>query len=278
VSRPARDYRTFLRTLLAKRQMNQAQLALVLGRSRSWVSQMMSGGRPLKPGVAMLLADRLELEAEDRMLLLALVELVEGDSELARAQAMAVVAASEAKRPEDNLGEEAVIAMSQWYVGAIWELSRCEGFRADPRWIAATMRPRISTQQAAEALATLVRLEMLTPELRHAGDETHFSTRRLVPSGEMSVAARSFHRQAARLTSDAVGEYPGNERMVVGASLALSDEGARMLRARVEELIAQATAVGRSDPSPPIRVYMFTSSLFPVSLYTDTEYDPLEVE
>ncbi|MEM6925999.1 MAG: TIGR02147 family protein [Myxococcota bacterium] len=228
-----RDYRAFLKELLANRGMNQAQFAAKVGRSRSWVSQMMSGGRALKPGIARQVADLLDLDQRDRMKLLALVELVEGESELARAQAMSVIGSIDADVPEGNLEEEAMLVLSQWYVGAILELSRCERFRTDPRWIAATLSPRISTEKAAEALTALVRLGMLTPEFRHAGDETHFSTKRLVPSGGMSSAAARFHRQTTTLAANSIHEFAGNERMIAGASVALSEEGASLLRKRV---------------------------------------------
>ena len=45
--------------------------------------------------------------------------------------------------------------MSEWYVSAILELSKCAGFKADPAWVSAALRGTVTPEQAREALDLL---------------------------------------------------------------------------------------------------------------------------
>ena len=55
-----------------------------------------------------------------------------------------------------------------WYLPAIRELSLTDVFRADPKWIARVLTPKILTREAKLALTTLEQLGLLRPDGRMA--------------------------------------------------------------------------------------------------------------
>ena len=77
------SYRAFLRGALRARGIPQRELAARMGRSPSYVSQMLNGRRSLRPRDAAAVGDILTLGERDRSLFLALVEIEEGESPLA---------------------------------------------------------------------------------------------------------------------------------------------------------------------------------------------------
>lgn len=271
------DYRGFLREAMKQRGLTQRSLAEAMGRSESWVSQMLNQGRPLKTKDADQVAQILHLGEEDRLRFLATVEVQEGESQLNRDRAMAMLVSMDKAEEAEDLTEEHLYALSEWHVGGILELARCEGYRPDPRWIAATLRPQISIEKAKKTLQALIRLGRLGRDGFPAKRIVQLQTKRTIPRGRLGEAARKFHRRSRELSLATVDDFRHTERLTLASCIAMSEEGFATFRKRVEELLNQMLVEGTYQTDEPNRVYLFTADLFPVSLFSDTEYDPEDV-
>lgn len=274
------DYRRFLVDAIAELGRTRRDLAQQVGLSESMVSQVLSGQRRLNPAQAESLAQYLGLDARDRHYLAALVDL-ENDSPRARRLAWSTIQAHQRRRALEQPNEEASTALSDWYVGAVMELATCEGFRPDARWIAATLTPSITEEQAAEALRMLLTRGLLEPDeergLRPAQPE--LATGATADPGAQSLASAALHAQAAQLSLDSLAKSRPSERHISTMVFALPEERWAELVSRLRELESELmhliTAEGTERPN---RVYVLGVQLFPVSLFTDTEYDPTELD
>jgi uncharacterized protein (TIGR02147 family) len=267
------DYKLAIVRELQARGLYHRDLARALGRSDGWLSLALRGDRPLPPSLVDAVAAFLGLDAEETAYLGALVELA-SQSPRARRAAWVTVAAIQRQRAAADLTEDVAAAFASWYVAAIAELARCDGFRPDPQWIARTLHPPICAEQAEEALTRLIRLGLLLPDevggLR-PGPETWSQSD--LPEGPISEAAATLHRSAMQLGQDAIEAFRFNERHHSSMVLAIPEARFAAVQGLLRELERQLALEASDEPgaAPPNRVYLFGLQLFPVSLYTDAE-------
>lgn len=268
------DYRRALVAAIASQGRLQRDVAREVGRSEGWLSNILNGQRRLDPGHVDELAAALALSAEESRYLAALVDL-ESPSSRVRDAAWSVVAAAQRQRAAGRFTEDIASAFAAWHVGAIANLARCEGFRPDAEWIAATLDPPIAKTQAQDAVTLLVRLGLLLPDGAGglcAGPVTWSPSD--LPPGPVSVAAAELHQSALRLAQDALHTARFNERHCSSTTLAIPEAKLPVFLAKLQELERQMLGdLGEASVEPPNRVYLLGIQLFPVSRYTDA--DPL---
>ncbi|MEQ1503700.1 MAG: TIGR02147 family protein [Myxococcota bacterium] len=267
------DWRTFLLLRLDQLELLRKDLAAAVEMTEGWLSNVLTGRRRLDPELVPRLADALRLDADGTAYFEALADL-ENESRRARRAAWAVVAANQRHQAAAALRHDELEALTRWYVGAVLELARCEGFRADPRWIAAALRPTIPVETASEALSTLIRLGMLQPD-EHGG---------LVPTPEVwspseirgrdaSIAVATNHRATLALAIDALHTGQPNERRVTGTIVAVSEGHYATVVAKLRDLERELVTLASDDPGVRNRVYHFGIHWIPCSEYTDAERD-----
>ncbi|MEN0060889.1 MAG: TIGR02147 family protein [Myxococcota bacterium] len=265
--RPYRvKYCRILRDSLAEREMTAKQLSDAVGRSKSWTSQILNGKRSLRPDGAERLARALRLPEPRRRELITLVQM---DREVPGTSRQRPMGASELVESP----ERARRGLAEWYVGAIVELSGCEGYKPDPGWIAATLRPRITPAQAKDAMDRLVRIGLLDTAYRRIASKGDFGFS-TAPDAEMSPAAKVFHRGLNDLATEALERNQSNEQFFRGGCVALSDDNLKEFRTRVAAIASEYLDAPMPESGTPNRIYLFNVGYFPASLYTDTEYDP----
>ena len=271
------DYRAYLRNLLKERGTNPTQLARAIGKGKTWASYVMRGRRRLTTRVAQRVADALSLGPEPRSRFLAMVEIAEGSSEIARDSAESVLLAHKAGPLPENIDNKVKDLVSQWHVGAILTLARCEGYRPDAAWVAATLVPAITEEEASQALLLLRDMGLLDENFLFVEENPGlWATAREITDGELARTMWCYHKAAFSRIALATS-FRSSERMLVNACLALGEESFLQLRTRMEELVSQAVRASLVAGAQPTRLYQLTLTLFPASLYTDTEYDPREV-
>jgi uncharacterized protein (TIGR02147 family) len=266
------DYRKAISAELEARQLLRRELAQALGRSESWLSLMFKGERPLDPELVEGVAGFLALDLEETAYLGALVDL-ENRSPRARRAAWATIHTIQRQRAATHLSEDIVTIYASWYTMAIGELARCEDFRPDPTWIAATLQPPITVEQAEEALTRLVRLGMLVPDERGGLRQSEVDgwSPTDLPPGPISEACARFHEDALRLAQQAVRGARHNERHVSGLVLAIPEGRYKAVVTALRELERHLVLEAEQDEAQPNRVYVLGMQIFPVSLYSDSE-------
>lgn len=267
------DYREWLSETLTERNRSRRDLAKAVGRSPAWASQVLSGERTLDPDLVDPIAKFLRLTAEETSYLAALLDL-ESRSPRARRSAWATVQAVWRHRASPDLSEEYHRHISTWYVGAVLELSSCDGFRPDPAWIGRTLVPAITTEQAEEALTTLVRLGMLIPDEQRGlvRVDAHVVSPPGLDHLEAGYAARRMHASYLAIASDAMFSAHWTERRVSQAVMALSEETTPKMLSRLAEIEQELIQLSIDQTGTPNRLYSLAFQLVPLSHYTDSTH------
>lgn len=270
------DYRGFLRARLLEKGFSQAGLARYLVCSRSWVSLMLSGRRSLGCKLAPAVADYFRLEGDQLNHFLALVDVEENSSGLARAQAMTIIRSMAIRVSPEDLRQDALFVMEDgWYVAPVLQLAKCESFSPEPRWIAQMLNPTITPSQAMRALMVLSRAGLLGPEGRAEPGATiaPLFTSVQVPK-RVSSPARLFHSHNMQLAATAGERFIKQERFLGSGCFALSEDHYDELLKEFEEAWVRVISSVKEDPDTPNRVYAFAVALFPMSEYTDSDETP----
>jgi uncharacterized protein (TIGR02147 family) len=149
-----------------------------------------------------------------------------------------------------------------WYMPAIRELAARADFDEDPKWIAATLYPPISAQQARDAVTTLCALGLLVRDesgvLRQA--------ERLVTTGAGPLGHHivNYHRTMMAQAMEALDRVPRDERDISSLTLCVNEAALPQLKQRIrafrQELLQLAELEGE-----PERVVQINFQLFPLS-------------
>lgn len=263
------DHRAFLRDWFDWRKVENKRysyrvFARMAGlRTPSLLVHVINGERNLTASSAEAFMKAMRLDDEERAFFRDLVELECGGTPDVRNAAMERISATKRFREARQIEGEAWRCLSHWYYAAIHELVRVPGFRADPRWIAGTLRPPITEAEAATALAELQSLGLLVQgedgRLRQADASL------VTPPEIMGLAANNYHRGASRLAGESVTAFPAPERHLLGVTVACSAALVPTLKAELNALQARMLDLCDAEGVDPERVFQVNLQLFPLS-------------
>ncbi|MEM6925565.1 MAG: TIGR02147 family protein, partial [Myxococcota bacterium] len=242
------------------------------GRAKGWVSMMLAGKRRLRPQLVDEVAAALDLDPEERRELRARVEVCQSNSRDARSRARHYLRGLAARRDAELHADDVRNHISTWYIGAVHELARCHGYRPHPAWIAATLFPPITEEQARSAMDTLEELGMLDASGKPTGATPQIGTPAEFENQDPAVV--KIHRETVDALAASFDRFYPNERQITTSLLALTDEAWDELRGQLHDACLNAALRANERSTEPNRVYRLCIGLFPASLYTDTEYDP----
>ncbi len=223
--------------------------------SRSAVGAVLSGKRTMRPAQLRAWADALDLTAADEELLGLHLSLAHARTPELRAEAQREIEARRRVMASDLLDAGTRRYLERWELPVVLELALHLDFSPDPDWIAATLRPPISREEAERAMSTLLSLGLLRPEadgrVRRAPD--------LTLSLPSSLAERDHARALQRRLQDALGralaEAAPEERSALISVLPLSGrvrkqvgERLRASHDRIQGLCDEALAGHPGDP------------------------------
>jgi uncharacterized protein (TIGR02147 family) len=109
---------------------------------------------------------------------------------------------------------------AHWYIPAIRELAARRDFRAEPRWIASTLMPAISTRQAVHALKVLRELGLLVSDERGELKQAHALVK--TPDRPLGHHVVSFHRVMMERAAEALDIVPRAQREIASLTLCVS--------------------------------------------------------
>ena len=250
--------------------MTRKDFAQALSLSPAWATQMLSHQRDLDPTLVGAIAEALRLDPEGTSRFEALVDL-QSRSARTRRQAWATLNALSRHGGARPMSTEEARAFGDWWVAAIVELARCEGFRPDPVWISQTIVPAITADQAGEALRVLETLGALVADdegvLRCSDEETWDPSD--LPTGERSRASARAQADLLRIGAEGLSTFAHNERWNVGIVFAASEDQLPALRVRLGEVSSELGLLTRAPGDQPNRVYALCVQLTPLSNFSD---------
>lgn len=262
-----RDWRELVKAAIRGRGMAQKDLATALDVSEGQLSMLLQGRRRLEDdAVIERFAAVLFPEPAERAWFEALVD-AQSLNRRARLAAEAVIGSMLAHLEAPAPAIELMRMQADWRVSAILELATCAGFRPDAEWIASRLVPAIEPAEAAAVWASLVAANLV----RERPDGT-FDVRSLLQPSEVhhraGAAAAALHEVVLGLAAQSLPGPPDERRGAV-ITMALSEDTARRMLARLREMEQELVALAAHDPGPKTRVFFVTTQLFPCSDFTD---------
>lgn len=266
------DYRSFLRDWFEARKRQDAtyshgRFAREAGCSRSTLSNVIAGNRTPRADTLDAFARAMNLDPAERNYLGLLVDLTAAQDLDSRREAMDRILASERYkqvRVAENESDSTVFRyVEHWYVPAVRELAGLPGFRADPEWIAHQLRPRISVDQARDALERLFELDFLrrTGDGRVEPQEVRFRTEATAQSAIMH-----FHRDQVPALLRHVRLEDHALQHLVASTIVLPDSMLPEVKARLDTLVEQLATLADAAPRDQgARVFQLAVQLLAIS-------------
>jgi uncharacterized protein (TIGR02147 family) len=155
----------------------------------------------------------------------------------------------------------------EWYFPAIRELATTTHFRADARWIARSLRPKITIPAAKRALAVLERIGLLR---RDAAGELRASNQQVTTELEpKSDQVANFHRAMLERAASALSDIAREERDISSITLCVEPNGLPAFKKRIQQLRRELLDEFDAGASGA-QVVQLNLQLFPVSKRFDS--------
>jgi uncharacterized protein (TIGR02147 family) len=159
---------------------------------------------------------------------------------------------------------------TDWFNIPIRELTSLPEFSEDPAWIAKSLVPPISPQQAQRALDLLFQLGLLKRD--QAGRIVQSDA--FVSTGDevTSTSIANYHREMIQKGSEALDRFPGRDRDISSVTMALSEEGFREIKSLIQKFRKELLAIANQEKGPE-GVYQVNFQLFPLAKQAKKETD-----
>jgi uncharacterized protein (TIGR02147 family) len=265
------DYRAWLRDFYADRKQHGRGFSYRAFSRRAGLSspnhlkRVIDGERNLSAEMAQRFADACGLDGKEALYFCELVAFNQARTTEERQARYEALASYRGFRRAQKLDLAHAEYHTHWYVPAIRELAASRGFRPDPSWIAQRMIPKISAEQAEQALALLENLGML---VRDADDRLVQSERVVSTGAETSgVHIVNYHRTMMQRAIEAIDLIPRSERDISALTLCVGKAELGRIKQRIQEfrreLVGIEGAGGRGEVVVQInfQLYPLTSSV-----------------
>lgn len=262
------DYREFLRDRYAAEKQRSPKFSYryfsrrVGVRSPGHLKRVMDGERSLTNTMVERYAQAFGMSTGESQYFGALVSFNDAATSKDRERAYQALTGFRKYRQMHQLDLRQGDFCAYWYIPAIRELVVCDGFREDPQWVAAQLRPTISVKEAQAALDTLLELGLLTRDedgrLRQQ-DAT-------VSTGAQTqwVHVTRYHRAMLERASESIDVFPAAERDLSSVALALPKDALPHLKRRLAEFRKELLS-DYSVEEDAERVVQVSMQMFPLS-------------
>ncbi|GEM_PF-2117023 len=282
-----RGFRTFIQAWMGEKKQGRSLRAVAkrMGKSPGGLSRIFAGDRQISEEIADLLLEQMKLGADEAAYFRILVDCEQAPSQSERDEAELVRDAIFGFRNAHRLDAVQATYFSKWVHSAILALAGCRGFKSDPEWIAKTLIPPISTDEARKAVRYLLSVDLLVEEdgewkpphavvrTKATIDDGEVPEGLVVPDDPGAAerrreAVRAWHRWMRGRAIESIDAFSKEERVINSITLRVSDKTMPVLVKRMEYLQAELIKVCEDENEPGDTVYQLTLTLFPLSRRT----------
>ena len=268
------DYRVFLRDWIAYQRRlhpgySYAAFAAAGGCSKAAIANVLSGSRRPRADTLDAFARAMELSPADRNYLGLLAELDAAPDVTRRREVLDRLLSSprnpNLRKVEAEPHDAVMRYVEHWYIPAIRELAALPGFRADPAWLAATLHPPISVQQAEDALERLFDLGFLCRDAE--GDAVTVREVRFTTEQEtFALAAHHVHTVILPQLLESLDTARAAQQHLLTATITLAPEQLPEVKQRLNTVLDQvATLADDRVDDAPRAAYQLGLQLLPLS-------------
>ena len=237
-------------------------------KTSSLLHHVIRGDRNLTHHTSEAFSQAMSLNAEEVDFFMALVQLNQAEDHTERNAAWERISATKRFREARPIEGDSVQYLSRWYIPAIRELAHRSDFDPSPKWIARTLRPRVTETQAKRALLVLQSTGMLAEcdgILRPAEGTVR------TPHEVAGLAAHNYHLGMLERASDAIEAFPPSERFLGGLTVAIPESLVAELKAELAAFQERLLDLCDRHVGDAERVYQLNTQLFPLSAPIEEE-------
>jgi uncharacterized protein (TIGR02147 family) len=271
------DYRAYLREFYSDAKKNRRGFShrafsrrVGLG-SPNHLKRVMDGERNLTLEMAARFAQALALAGEAADYFVQLVRLDQAKTSVERSAAFDKLSTFKAYRRTRKLDLAHAAYHSTWYIPVVRELAGRKDFRAQPKWIAERVLPRIKAAEAQAAVETLLELGLLT---RGNSGKIEQSEPLLTTGPEMpSLHIARYHRMMMQKAAESIDLVPSERRDISAVVLLLSESGIARIKRRMQRLRRELLELSLAETNPT-QVVQMNFQIFPLSVAPSQEPKP----
>jgi uncharacterized protein (TIGR02147 family) len=263
------DYRVFLDAWFEKKKASNPRFShrsfasRVGERSPSFLADIIKGRRNLTAVRRDAVATIVGLTPDERdwfELLVALDQAADLDE---RGRIWEKMAGTKRFREARQLEGDSFAYLTYWYYPAIRELVQRPDFVEEPAWIAQTLRPEITEEEAEQALRALWSLGMLTrgADGKPVQAEGSIATPRQVAG----LAAHNYHAGMLGRAIEGIRGFKSAERHYIGVTVCVPESQIPALKKELNGFASHFLDLCESNEAPPERVYQCHLALLPLS-------------
>jgi uncharacterized protein (TIGR02147 family) len=223
---------------------------------------VIQGKRNLGASTVEQFAKALKLTAPEAEFFGDLVDLNQAATLAEKNRAFDRVAANRRFRAARRLDGPLFEYLTHWYYPVVRELAGRADFDEDPKWIAAQVSPKLTAEQARQALGSLEQLGLLT---RNENGRLVRGDVSLTTGHEVrAVVVPAYHRQMIERAGAAVDDVPPDERDISALTVCIKAASLSDLKQKIHRFREEMLHRSDSDEQPE-RVYQLCIQLFPLS-------------
>ncbi len=266
------DYRAFLDAWFewkksTRPRYSQRAFSRRAGVSHTLVSQVCRREKHLSEKTASDFGAAMGLEDDELRHFVLLVERATTSSERLRTELTHRAMGARGMQGAVDLSALSLRYLAAWWIPVVRELACRDDFRADPEWIAARILPRISADQADEALQVLLGLDLLRED--DDGRLRPNDAPLVTPPEAEGVAYRGYHASMIDLARGGLESLRADQRFYQTAMLAVPVGMEAQLRVELRNLAERLVGMvedARSRGGRPMeQVLLLNLHLLPVS-------------
>ena len=261
------DYHHFFKSFYqhskaTKRFFSFRYLAQRSGVAPSLFIAVMRGERRITPAVAKKYAAGMDLTARETDYLLALVAFERAKTHAQKNDAFSRIVRLRGQSKIQFIHADQYEYFSRWYHSAIRELISLPFFREDPSWIAKTLQPAISANQADRSLKLLQRLDLV---VRDEQGKLRVAEKAISSEYEMkSLSLRNFSLEMIDRARESLENIPAGKREISGLTMGVSDECIERIKQRIRIFKEEIISMIVDDKNESASVYQMNFQFFPL--------------
>jgi len=263
---------TLKEAYLLRRERNKAYslnaFAQDMGISKSFLSRVLSGERPVSMKLAIQISVALDFdEAQSRTLLFSVIQFSSKNAKISKK-----VKARLQKEFEDSSEIAPIIyttvdlerfkVMSHWYHFALINLTRIKGFKSTPTWIAKKLG--ITVLETRDAIERLIALDLLqeVDGILRASPHPFLN----VKTQKSELAVRNFHEQMITKAKDELKKTSPeafNRRLINGITFTCAKDQIELIKNKIDKFQDELLALIENSESEEL--YQMNVQFFPLT-------------
>ena len=265
------DYRTYLRAFydaekVASETFSYRAFSMRVGvSSPNHLKRIIDGDRRLRGEIIDRYAKALGLDAGRTRYFRALVQFTDATDSRRREAAYRILRSFRQYQEAHRLDDRHAAYHARWYIPAIRELANHRGFRADPSWIGARLRPKVPRREIEEALSVLFELGLLVREGK-GRDAAVKRVDAVVTTGAQTFGTHitRYHRTMLEQASASIDEFGPTERDLTSLTSCVDAGSIPAFKELIADFRRQCVAKAEQSRDPK-QVIQINIQLFPLT-------------